>query len=286
VADDQPTYPLLLYSHGRCGARWNNTGQIEELASHGYVVAAIDHPSAASGVRFPDGRVVEFDRRLLPPWTGRPQAGPGADFLNQVVPFLVEDVLFVLRSIDAVQDDPSEVLAGRLELGRVGILGPSLGGIVAAEACLRERRLGATLIMDAYVPRDVVSVGLARPVMWLTRDAATMRQEGWDEAEIADTHASIRAAFDGLPGDGYIVLVPGMYHVDFGDGRLLSPLVAERGISGPIDERRARDIVGAYSVAFFDRHLKGAPAPLLDEVPASDLSLERRPTSVPSPVHV
>ena len=68
VADDGLAYPVLLFSHGRCGVREHNTFQVEELASHGYVVVTIDHPYAASGVRFPDGRLVEFDPRLLPPW--------------------------------------------------------------------------------------------------------------------------------------------------------------------------------------------------------------------------
>ena len=154
-----------------------------------------------------------------------------------VVPFLVEDARFVLSRLGgALDEDPHEPLAGRLDLDRVGIFGPSLGGVVAAEACVREPRLGCALLMDVFVPWDVVDAGLHQPVMWLSRDAATMRREGWSEAEISDTHASMRAAFDGLPGDGYIVLVPGMYHVDFADGRLLSPLIAARG-SGP-DRRR------------------------------------------------
>jgi protein tyrosine phosphatase (PTP) superfamily phosphohydrolase (DUF442 family) len=279
VADQEPTYPVLLYSHGRCGARSNNTFQVEELASHGYVVVTIDHPYVASGVRFPDGRLVEFDTRLLPPWTGRHvRAGLDAAFLDSVVPFLVDDVRFVLRRMAALNGDPGEVLGGRLDLGRVGIFGPSLGGIVAAEACVREPSFAAALIMDVYVPRDVVAAGLRLPVMWISRDAATMRREGWDEAEIADTHASMRAAFEGLSGDGYIVLVPGMYHVDFSDGRLLSPLISARGISGPIDGGRARDVVRTYSVALFDRHLKGLPAALLDEQPrpTADLTFESR----------
>jgi hypothetical protein len=35
-----------------------NTYQVEELVSHGYIVAAIDQPGAAADVVFPGGRQV------------------------------------------------------------------------------------------------------------------------------------------------------------------------------------------------------------------------------------
>jgi hypothetical protein len=74
----------------------------------------------------------------------------------------------------------------------------------------------------------------------------------------------MRAVFDRPPGDGYIVLVPGMYHVDFSDFPLFSPLAEPLGLRGPLDARRARVIPDTYALAFFDKHLKGRPAPLLD----------------------
>jgi hypothetical protein len=99
--------------------------------------------------------------------------------------------------------------------------------------------------------------------MWLTRDAATMRREGWDPRDITGTLGSMQAVFDRLPGDGYTVLVPGMFHPDFSDGRLLSPLLPSRGITGPIDGERARAILDAYALAFFERHLRGGHSELL-----------------------
>jgi hypothetical protein len=74
----------------------------------------------------------------------------------------------------------------------------------------------------------------------------------------------MRAAYESLPGDGYYVQVPGMFHVDMTDVPLLSPLAPTFGLSGPIGAQRAHRIINAYSVAFFDRHLKGRPAALLD----------------------
>jgi hypothetical protein len=105
--------------------------------------------------------------------------------------------------------------------------------------------------------------------MWITRDVASMRLErqragGWPEVEIDAHQRSMRTVFESLPGAGYFVRVPGMFHSNFTDIPNWSPLTSRLGITGPIDGKRAHDIVNAYSRAFFDRHLKGRPAVLLD----------------------
>ncbi len=74
----------------------------------------------------------------------------------------------------------------------------------------------------------------------------------------------MRAMYEGLSGDGCFMRVPGMFHSNFTDLALWTPLSRVLGIAGPIDNRRAHGIVNAYSLAFFDRHLLGRPAPLLD----------------------
>jgi predicted dienelactone hydrolase len=252
AAREDARYPVLLFSHGRGGYRQHNTAQVEELVSHGYVVAAIDHPHAAAGVVFPDGRRVDLDPRML-----------DRAFIDRVIPFLAQDAVFTLDRL-ADLDRSHDILAGRLDLDHVGMFGVSLGGAVAGETCKIEPRLGACLPIDVFLPANVVEEGLRQPVMWISRDEGTMRREGWSESDVEETHRTMRAVFDRLPGAGYIVLVPGMYHVDFSDFPLFSPLAEPLGLRGPLDARRARVIPDTYALAFFDKHLKGRPAPLLD----------------------
>ena len=123
------------------------------------------------------------------------------------------------------------------------------------------------------MPADVVQAGLRQPSMWITRDADTMRLErqrsgGWSDADIAQTLNTMLAVFDRTsPGDGYYVQMPGMFHVNFTDVPYWSPLWPLLGVVGPLDAQRGFDIVNAYSLAFFDRHLKGRPSALLDGPP-------------------
>ncbi len=287
AASGLPGYPVLLFLEGATGFRQMNTFQVELLASHGYIVVAIDQPGAAAAVVFPDGHQVaglnlaQFQATVGPSYmpreTGSPKDGilipPGlAGQGGGIIAYLAGDVTFVLDQLIALnQSDPNRILTGKLDLQRVGVFGVSLGGIVVGEACLREPRLRACLMMDAPMSSAVVDAGLRRPSMWITRDAAGMRLErqragGWSEAEIEAHQSSMRAVYEGVAGPGYFVSVPGTFHSNFTDIARWTPMASLLGIAGPIDARRAHDIINAYSLAFFDRHLRGRAAGLIDEL--------------------
>ncbi len=265
VSTAQPRYPVILFSHGRGGLRVQNTFQVEELVSHGYVVVGIDHTYAAAATAFPDGRVVSFDPRLK-----------DKTFLEIKFEVFAEDARFVLDQLEMLDaSDLERMFQGRLDLSRVGIFGHSLGGITAAEACHLDARFKAGIDIDAFVPQDVVESGLAQPFMFITRDTVTMEKElaRFDPAErqarINEQMDSIQIVFDELQQEGYLVKMHGLFHYNATDLPLWTPLTSAIGMAGPIDASRAHRIVNAYTLAFFDRHLNGQPAPLL-ESPSSD----------------
>lgn len=70
--------------------------------------------------------------------------------------------------------------------------------------------------------------------------------------------------YEALPGAGYFVQVPGTFHSNFMDIPNWTPLASWLNLTGPINGQRAHSIINAYSLAFFDRHLVGRPATLLD----------------------
>ncbi len=234
--------------------------EIEELVSHGYVVAGIDHPYTSSGVIFPDGRDLKLDRRV---------AASVIDdhivddtFMLSVFDVLGQDAVFALDELDKVdKSDPDGVLTGRLDLERVGIFGTSLGGITAAEACRLDHRFKVCLILDVAMPPDVVASGLTQPTMWISRGPAIMRQEGWSESAIREHQTSMRTVFNHLSSEGFLVLIPGMYHVDMTDFPYIvpPPLGGAVGALGPADWHRTHAIITAFSLAFFDRYLGGEP---------------------------
>jgi hypothetical protein len=97
---------------------------------------------------------------------------------------------------------------------------------------------------DVFMPADVVRQGpsTARHVDYpaCRHDAARKRKSGgWTEEDIAQTQSTMRAVYDSLPGDGYFVQVPGMFHIDLTDLTYVSPVFpgnwlqrADRGPAG------------------------------------------------------
>ena len=287
VADEQPTYPVLVFLEGLTGYRQMNTFQVENLVSQGYIVVAIDQPYIAAMVVMPDGRQVEglskaqidpLIRQSIAPTQPAPLL-QGRPFPNGIIPYLAQDVSFVLDRLEMLnRDDPLGLLTGRLDLQSIGVFGVSIGGIVAGEACRSDPRLRACLVMDAPMTAEVVRAGLPQPAMWITRDTATMQAEGWSQADIDQHQTTMRAVFTGAQGAGYFVQVPGMFHANLTDAPFLSLLFRWLGITGPVDPGRAHAIINTYTLAFFDRHLGGRLAPLLDGTlrPYPEVMLERR----------
>lgn len=278
VADDKSSYPVLIFLEGLTGYRQMNTFQVEELVSHGYIVVGIDQPGVAASVVFPDRhQIAGLSKTQMDPLMQQSvspaEKAPllnGQAFKDGIIPYFAQDVSFTLDQLASINNtDPNNILTRKLDLQHTGMFGVSSGGIVGAESCLKEPRLKACLVMDVVMTADVVQKGLQQPGMWITRDADTMRLErekagGWTEKDIKQTQTTMRAVYNSLPGDGYFVQVPGMFHIDLADLTYLSPIFPIIGFSGPIGAQRAHDIINAYSVAFFDKHQLGQPAALLD----------------------
>ena len=277
VATEKSSYPVLIYLSGLDGFRSISTFQIEELVSHGYIVVGLDQPGAAAMVSYPDGRQIsglpkEQIQPLIQQSVEPLQKAPtllGQALPDGIIPYFAQDVSFTLdRLADLDQADPNHILTGRLDLQNMGTFGISLGGMIVAEACLKDPRLKACLIMDVAMPANVVEAGLQQPTMFITRDADTMRLErqrsgGWTEKDILQTLTTMRSVYESLPGDGYYVEIPTMFHVNFTDLPYWSPFTSQIGLTGPINSQRGFDIVNTYSLAFFDKSLKGQPSLLL-----------------------
>lgn len=269
VADGGGKFPVLVFAAGRGGFRQHNMFQVEELVSHGYVVATIDQPYAGSNIVFPDGREIAIAKPML-----------DFGFIEKISPYLGEDAVFTLNQLAKLdRADPRRILTGRLDLDRAGMFGASLGGMTTSEACRLDRRFRACLILDAPIPPDVVASGLKQPTMFISRGADSMRREGLDAAYIENHQKSMRTLFASLPGDGYLLSIPGMFHANISDFPYImaAPAASALGITGPADARQVHRIMNAYSLAFFDHYLKGENRPLLERPsPWPEARLDRR----------
>jgi predicted dienelactone hydrolase len=142
--------PVLIFSPGGGMVREVYAAQLEDLASHGYVIAAISHPYDAILTIFPDGRQIAYsDKR----WPVTPSVEGEAN-LNELE-WLANDIRFVLDELTRADLAASSALpfAGHLDLSRVGTFGHSFGGIAAAHACQLDRRFKACLNEDGVIAK-------------------------------------------------------------------------------------------------------------------------------------
>jgi hypothetical protein len=208
-------------------------------------------------------------QQSISPVTNAPTLN-GQILKDGIITYLAQDAVFTLHQLAGLnQADPNGILTGHLDVQRAGVFGLSLGGMVSPEACHLEHRFRACLVMEAPMPADVVKSGLQQPSMWILSDADTWRLQRWSDRDVEQHQTTMRAVFESLPGDGYLVQVARMFHLNLTDVPLLiyAPFGRTLGLFGSIDAHRVHRIVNTYTLAFFDRHLKGIQATLLDDQP-------------------
>jgi pimeloyl-ACP methyl ester carboxylesterase len=245
-------YPVLLFSPAWSAGRTDYTSFYEALASHGYVVAAMEHEKDLNG-----------------PFLGmNPGEYREADALARR---RGEDAAYVLDQLTKRNErDPEKLVTGRLDLSRVGILGHSFGGAAAAEACWLDPRFKAVIDLDGNLYGEVADAGASQPFF-------SMRSDGQPptEAELhaADPHERLGNEMEALDWKrkeswlahrgGYELMIRNASHINFSDRPLFSPLKRLTG-GGGIAPGRALQIADAYILAFFDRTLNQQPENLLD----------------------
>ncbi|MFI6291508.1 lipase [Nonomuraea sp. NPDC050790] len=276
--------PVVLFGSGDGGPRTLGTTLVQDLASRGYLVVTVDHTYEADQVEFPGGRVV----RALPlPSKLTPRVI--AKLLAQHSQARLADMRFVLGRITALAGggdqgtgsrpagggNPGagaplgglkdwgrvpEGLRGAVDLSRVGALGQSLGGSVAAQLVRDDRRVDAGVNLDGGYVGRVAKTGVARPFLQLAAETHTRETEpSWKSFWRASTGWKRELRFKGAA------------HGSFTDLQAMLPKIAAAlpkvpvaDFVGTIDPDRSVAAQRAYVAAFFDLHLNNRPTRLFD----------------------
>ena len=159
-AGHQRALPLVVLSPGFTNSRSALTALAEDLASHGYVVAGIDHTYESFATAFPDGRVTTCLARQAP------RSGRG---LEQVVAGRAADVSFVLGELTGAH--PAWPGAALIDPSRMAVAGHSVGGAAAIPAMLANSRIRAGIDMDGTTHAPIPDHGLSRPFLFLGKQS-------------------------------------------------------------------------------------------------------------------
>ena len=253
VSDATPTgrqraLPLVVLSPGFTHPRSALTALAEDLASHGYVVAGVDHTYESFATAFPDGRVT----------TGLAREAPRSGRGEKVVAGRAADVSFVLDQLTGAH--PAWPGAALIDPSRMAMAGHSIGGAAAISAMLADSRIRAGIDMDGATHAPIPDDGLSRPFLFLGKQSNyTPGTPGKKSAVI-----TWERDWQRLTGWKRWLLVAGAIHASFTDLALLADQIGiDTGAALP--GARSLDITRAYVRAFFDQHLRSEPQALLDQ---------------------
>ena len=276
VARSGRPFPVVLFSHGLGICTYDYTIQLEDLASHGYIIAAVEHINDSLGVILSDQKVVPFDGAL---WKQYPASSSASEetakFYQARAKLWAEDLLFVLNQLSFSTATEHSFPHGTLDFSRAGVFGHSHGGRSAATACLLDERIKACLNEDGrmgdcpYWPIAGHHIhGVFAMLDWF--------DSGFNEEDFVVMHTDLKTyaqskvnavgpaleAYNSVDGGSYhlTMLQSGMSHLAFTDIELLTA----RSDASRLRSTQCLLTIRQIVREFFDQTLKGVPSHLLN----------------------
>lgn len=300
IADDQQTYPVILFSHGAGTSMEVHTSQSEDLASHGYIVVSIDHTFVSAATVLPD-RIISHHEATTNFNTPEP-----AEIITQI---MADDISFVIDTLTEMQAGKiRSIFQRRLDLENIGVIGHSVGGAAAYNLAINESRVKAAINLDGKVyilPKE--DSPITTPFLMLTNEyhAQTIenqepllqRFEDMDEIdqkitlEIYGSQESYQEEYNKaqqnvislgqtLKSTRNLFVIEGSDHMKFTDIGFYFGFAQLRelfGIRGKTDPAKCLEITQALTRAFFDQHLKGESGDPLNALVQKYPELQRVP---------
>ncbi|PKF51854.1 hypothetical protein [Enterovibrio nigricans] len=180
-------YPVLLFNHGFGSFATQNLTQMEELASQGYIVLSLSHPTHSLVTKSQDDDLVYQSNPLnqediaqsieigdrtseamrasqsVEQWIAAAASLETGLFKSMpaIIQQWVSNNELVLNALSSLAvTHPDLPFSAQLDLARIGVFGHSFGGSVAAHLAFNNPQIKAALSMDSYIyPSSVQAAG-------------------------------------------------------------------------------------------------------------------------------
>jgi predicted dienelactone hydrolase len=237
-------FPLVLFSHGNRGLRFQNTFWCDYLASHGYIVVSPDHTGNA-GLTIIKGKLVLYQG------TERDRS---AEDRPKDLAFIIDQ----LTSLNArASSEGDSRFMGKLDLEKIAASGMSFGSYTAIKLADRDPRVKAVIGMAYAPPEGHTNVAIPTLLM-LGEEDQTIEAKG---------NAAIRSNFEAHRGPTLLLELKRGGHFSFTDMFKINPNhgdgvgTGKRKSTGETITFASMEttygIINSYSVAFLGAYLRG-----------------------------
>jgi dienelactone hydrolase len=227
-------HPVIVFSPGFTATFTDYTFLTEDLASRGYIVAAVAHTYESTAVELRDGRMA---KSVIGSHLGGPAKADDRS-LSTVVQVRMLDLQSAVSELERLNSRDA-AFAKKLDLSRIAVAGHSLGALSALLEVQVEPRFKAAILMDGFVPSALPSA-TKKPVLLMGAG-----REHWDTTDCR--------LWNNLAGPRLAVNLAGTEHAALGDWIWLTPNSIE---SGPMGPQQTMAAIREYIAAFLDAHLR------------------------------
>ena len=237
--------PVVVFSHGITGSRHLHQALFEHLASHGYVVVALDHSYDCNLTIFPDGRTANYRSEI----TGHPDS---IQIRNQQINTRTKDIGFVLNQITKIhQGNLQSELNGRINLKKIAVGGHSYGGATAIQAAKVDKRIKVCFILDGWInpiPKSTILLGLHKPFL-------SMGRPNWKDSDYPDNYVLLNKIFSNSSGHNYKIIIKNTLHLDYTDIPLYSPVIKYVMDVGDLPPLVSQELINNLIFTFLESYL-------------------------------
>ena len=164
LASEQSSYPVVLFSHGLLGLPSDTSLTIlENLASHGYIVVAIDHSYLNALTLFADGRVTSS--LTLSEQFNKMSQKEQKEFQTKAIDVYKADMKFVIDELAKLNEDPQSIFYHRINLQQIAAMGHSAGGTASIEFCRIDNRCKAAIDLDGWYDQVIGQEPINKPLL-------------------------------------------------------------------------------------------------------------------------
>ena len=242
-------FPIIIFSHGLGGTKTQNSINIEELVSNGYIVIAPDHTYDASITIFNDGTKEEF-KSGLPVHQLNDNIVTEKVFWETRLPQIntrAGDIKFI---IDKLQTMKENKLYSSLDFNNIGVFGHSFGGATSVVSSWNDSRISACLNLDGWfepIIDNIINNGLKIPFCYIG-------QENWRSN--SKNYKRVYDFFENCQSDTYFIKIKETKHFDYADLPYITKVGKLFKLSGKNADKDFTLEMNKVILGFFNEYLK------------------------------